>query len=506
MYEAFLVDYEALSKRPWLLYCVSGIMTLLWFFSLYIIADDHLNRSLALLAKKCRMSPAMAGLTLLAFGNGASDFFTAVIGVSESPIMILGSSAGAGLFITCVVMGLTIVFAAQDRTDEKVTMEIRKSRDGFAVSRGSFLKSTFVYLACSIAVLYLGHSGRIYLWQPMTLLFCFALYVLSAVYGHWRKQKTELPEIPHTRDVNEIIVFESILDELDAETPGERILIIAKRYLAYQQRAEKGSLLGLLARFPVNAVLFLSIPPLGEDEDGEAEERVMTRFLNHYRSLVFPFGLCFLIIGITGLHGHKHGAALVAAALSAALLVSMVTLHFKKSWRHPPGEHLGYVVAGFVCSLFWIYVVTKELLNALTAIGTMSGIDDAILGLTILAWGNSCGDLVSNIALARNGGVETAVIAALSGPIQNVLLTLGVSFAMACFRSKERTIILDPPQTTFYLTGASLIACLCVLLILVPFVFRYRMTRLLGFGLLCAYCLYLVCGLKSVLSDKKINA
>ena len=36
-------------------------------------------------------------------------------------------------------------------------------------------------------------------------------------------------------------------------------------------------------------------------------------------------------------------------------------------------------------------------------LGRMFGISDAILGLTVLAWGNSIGDFVSNLTVAKQG-------------------------------------------------------------------------------------------------------
>merc|ERR1711939_192200 len=53
----------------------------------------------------------------------------------------------------------------------------------------------------------------------------------------------------------------------------------------------------------------------------------------------------------------------------------------------------------------------------------------AILGLTVLAWGNSIGDLVADLSVARAGSPNMAVTACFAGPLFNMLVGLGVSFS-----------------------------------------------------------------------------
>jgi sodium/potassium/calcium exchanger 6 len=45
---------------------------------------------------------------------------------------------------------------------------------------------------------------------------------------------------------------------------------------------------------------------------------------------------------------------------------------------------------------------------SLTIIGLIFGLSKGLLGQTVLAWGNSIGDLVSNTVLARNGNPRMA--------------------------------------------------------------------------------------------------
>ena len=58
---------------------------------------------------------------------------------------------------------------------------------------------------------------------------------------------------------------------------------------------------------------------------------------------------------------------------------------------------------GFAMSVLWIYTLADEIVGILRALGIVADIDAAVLGLTVLAWGNSIGDLITDCALAKAG-------------------------------------------------------------------------------------------------------
>ena len=87
----------------------------------------------------------------------------------------------------------------------------------------------------------------------------------------------------------------------------------------------------------------------------------------------------------------------VWALLLAIAVVLLLCNWFLTSFQEPPAKGFYLVVLvliGFTSSVLWISAVAQELVSLLNAIGLMLHISPVILGLTILAWGNSLGDMV----------------------------------------------------------------------------------------------------------------
>ena len=90
----------------WVIFCI-----FVSFYLLSTISDKYLSPSLSMLSKKLKMSEAMAGVTILAFANGAPDIIAsfAAGGDENGGVFIsVGSLFGGCLFsATFVVIKLS---------------------------------------------------------------------------------------------------------------------------------------------------------------------------------------------------------------------------------------------------------------------------------------------------------------------------------------------------------------------------------------------------------------
>ena len=87
----------------------------------------------------------------------------------------------------------------------------------------------------------------------------------------------------------------------------------------------------------------------------------------------------------------------------------------------------------------------------------------AVLGLTVLAWGNSIGDLVADVAVARAGSPDMAVTACFAGPLFNMLVGLGVAFFIQCVYTKKAVPInlAGDTWTSLHVSFVGLSSILC---------------------------------------------
>lgn len=147
-------------------------------------------------------------------------------------------------------------------------------------------------------------------------------------------------------------------------------------------------------------------------------------------------------------------------------------------------------VGGFVVAAMWIDTIASELVGLLDYFGVLLGLDHAVLGLTILAWGNSIGDMVTNIAIARRGLPNMAITACFAGPVFNLLISLGVGFMLLIGR--DRTPPIPVRLSPLDAIGAGFLITMCLAVIVTGLVNNRRLPQRSGLMLIGLYAAYLI--------------
>jgi sodium/potassium/calcium exchanger 6 len=153
---------------------------------------------------------------------------------------------------------------------------------------------------------------------------------------------------------------------------------------------------------------------------------------------------------------------------------------------------------GFCVSIAWISTVADEVVGVLKTVGVILNISDAILGLTIFAVGNSLGDLVADITVAKLGYPVMALSACFGGPMLNILLGVGLSGLYLTVKGANEHHDKHPGKKmkykpyhievskTLMISGATLLITLLGLLIVVP-LRRWKMDRFIGWSLIAMW-------------------
>ena len=125
-------------------------------------------------------------------------------------------------------------------------------------------------------------------------------------------------------------------------------------------------------------------------------------------------------------------------------------------------------------------------------IGVITKVSQALLGLTLLAWANSLGDMVANTCMARAGCPEMSIAACLASPLLNMLVGIGVSMLWVCSTQT------NPYPLTINLEIAVcagfLIVGLLSHLIIIPMT-NFVITKKHGIGLIMYYSVFLTLAL-----------
>lgn len=431
-------------------------------------AQDRFSVVVTKLYTHLNLTPSIGAVTLLALGNGAPDVFASVAAVRGGHARTgFGAILSAGTFVSAFVVGFVAIYAAP-----------------FSVNPATFVRDVLFYLIAALFLFYVYLSAEIYLWQAIGFVGFYVFFVGFVFWmdlGMEEVKKKSGTEVGLGRD-DEAKKGLIAATRMDCEI-GElgRNVEAEKPEFGFHQAVGK---ISKVWELPVSTLVNLTIP--------QTEPSKWSRFYLSANIALCPLALLYscssfmpLSHPIVFLLPKTHFPLWFVVLFASS---SLALLHFILEKEAPKTEQIPVVLVAFVMSVFWISTVAGELLNCLAAIGALLELPPAILGLTVLAWGNSVGDLVADVAVAKAGQPAMAMAGCFAGPMFNMLVGLGTALVI-------QTANVYPEAYELHFHMGIVIAFVFLLLslmgsLLVLTWYRFRVPKFWGFFLVGLYIVF----------------
>ncbi|CAN8255966.1 unnamed protein product [Cochlearia groenlandica] len=472
---------------------VSGYLVLsLWLFVLFYLLGDtaasYFCPSLDSLSKILKLSPTMAGVTLLSLGNGAPDLFSSVVSFTRSNDGDFGlnSVLGGAFFVSSFVVGtICLLIGSKDVSIDKFSF----------IRDMAFL---LVALCCLGLIIFVG---RVTIWVSLCYLSIYVIYVglLSVSHFLYRKKPISDQVLLAREDLAEMGVplLGCIAEDklvFSEKTYSERVLQEQELKVVFLDSSKKQpsciSVLMSIIGLPLYLPRRLTIPVVCEDNWSRSCAIVSTA--------IAPF----LLTQFYCSHYNGSERCLILYIISGSFgLILGVLAYLITEESHPPKKFsLVWLLGGFTMSVTWTYIIAQELVSLLISLGNIFGISPSVLGLTVLAWGNSLGDLIANVTVAVHGGNDGAQVAlsgCYAGPLFNTVIGLGVPLVISSVAEYPRVYIIPSDNSLLETLGFLMVGLLWALVIMPKK--KMRLDRLVGGGLLAIYLCFLSLRLARVL-------
>uniref|UniRef100_A0A096MU66 Solute carrier family 8 member B1 n=2 Tax=Cercopithecinae TaxID=9528 RepID=A0A096MU66_PAPAN len=411
----------------WLLYL---------FLILGVTAAKFFCPNLSAISTTLKLSHNVAGVTFLAFGNGAPDIFSALVAFSDPH------------------------------------------------TAGLALGALFGYLG-------------LYVFYVVTVILCTWIY-------RWQRRGSLVYSMPVTPEILSDSEEDRVSSNSNSYDYGDeyrplffyqettaQILARALNPLDYMKWRRKSAYWKALKVFklPVEFLLLLTVPVVDPDKD----DRNWKRPLNCLHLVISP--LVVVLTLQSGTYGVYEIGGLVpvwVVVVIAGTALASVTF-FATSDSQPPRLHWLFAFLGFLTSALWINAAATEVVNILRSLGVVFRLSNTVLGLTLLAWGNSIGDAFSDFTLARQGYPRMAFSACFGGIIFNILVGVGLGCLLQISRSHTE-VKLEPDGLLVWVLAGALGLSLVFSLVSVPLQ-CFQLSRVYGICLLLFYLNFLVVAL-----------
>ncbi|XP_008334960.1 mitochondrial sodium/calcium exchanger protein [Cynoglossus semilaevis] len=477
-------------------------LCVIWLLILFVLlglsASKFFCPNLSAISTSLHLTHNVAGVTFLALGNGAPDLFSAVAAFSRPHTagLAVGALFGAGIFVTTVVAGSVALVKP------------------FAVASRPFLRDVVFYMGAVFWTFLMLYRGTTTLGETLGYLSLYVVYVLTVIISAYiyNRQKYSVsadslnePQIPdvHSSDSSDDDVPclnpESIQQDYESEyrpllpysESTSHILLSSLNPVdsrKWRRKTWRWRVFKIL-KIPLEVLLLLCIPVVDPDK----EDKNWRRPLNCLHLITAP------LVSVLTFQSGAYGTYMIQGQLPLWLFtlllgVFLSTIVFCSTTNDcPPKYHSLFALLGFIVSAVLISAMASEVVSLLHMLGVVLSLSNTVLGLTLLAWGNSIGDCFSDITIARQGYPRMAISACFGGIIFNMLFGVGWGCVAQMATTKSDVQIEPEGLLTWILTG-SLGLSLVLSFVIVP-LSKFHLGRPYGIFLIVFYFLFLLIAL-----------
>lgn len=468
-------------------YVLLALWLLVLFYLLGDTASNYFCSSLEGLSSILRLSPTIAGVTLLSLGNGAPDFFSSVVSFTRSSGGAVGLNTilGGAVFVSCTVLGIISILVSQKHV---------------IVDKVSFVRDIGFLLFSLLSLTVIIYFGKINLWGSICYISIYFIYVCAVSFPHFMKKREKEREEIGTLFSDDLALEDSavpLLGFVDSEKGETKVAEQASVAEDEMQAPECFGNVPLLnctymgkvfkaLELPLSLPRRLTIPIVSEEKWSKPYAVISVTLA----PLVFAAVCDTQLVEVSKI---SNLVKYLPAAIAGLTLGCVAFMKTKSS--SPPRKCLfAWLAGGFAMSVLWTYIIADELVSLLYSLGYIIGVSPCILGLTVLAWGNSIGDLIANSAMALHGGeggVQIAISGCYAGPMFNILMGLGMPLVLSAWSEYPSSYVI-PEDHSLYETVLFLMAGLLWALVILPSR-NMKLDKVLGAGLLAIYlCFFFI--------------
>lgn len=480
------------------------------------VSDDYMSAAIAKIANYMRLSESLAGATLLAFSNGASDVITAVIAPEgNNDNRIIGSLFGASIFTMTVCMSVIILMSKKKAVFNLQLVPI---------------PAMFTTYLLTIAFLLLMASQQLYYkYLCFILIFIYVAYIIFLEYQEnkvknrsiavlsIKLERLQTKEVPLSEDeefqresivkeISEIrkkprkksgsfkddIMAQSIVN-LPADAPPYEVLMAKVKVQVHGTWSERNIFLKVLyvLEAPLHFIIRATIPPV--------DEPMFFRFQQYAYPFTSVFFCLFAKKQLTNSFSlFSKDIPVPLAGLLVSGIILLITILKSEHVYKPTPRWLFLLLTG-VTSIVWMDFMVGIINDIVDFVQVWTGASDPYLGMTFFGIGNSIVDFFVDVTLARKGYQIMAITGIFGGQMFNLLIGFGLSAMIRGFKdtnlrfhlfnwnevftSKEPTLVIILMGTCFMVLVGYWIAKL---------VLRDSFNKAIGYGSMALYLLFLL--------------